>query len=564
LYAPAHRGAGPTAIRYDGRVTPPSRPASRDGLSAPRPALRTLPGRRLTAAALLVLGATIAVARLHTFDEPLERDITTYAVIGHELLAGRRLYSDLWDHKPPAIHLTFAAAEAVAGYGPREVYLLNVLAGLATMLGVWAAASACARSRAAGLLAAALWVVTSGDLALQANQPNTEVFLNACLIWALALLVPARRGRAEAWSTLAAGTLFALASLYKPVAVAVAVAAAAALVVMPRPGGAARRDRLTRVALLALPGAVAWLGLFGWFAASHRLGDVFDALVTFNRAYAGNLSGNAVAALAPTRLIPAEMRAVLPIPAAALLALAWAWLARRHRTAPSGPAQEPPAAGPLLAAYAVGVAAAVALPGRFYPHYDQLWLPIFAVSAAWATDRLRRALPKRGRPVAYALSAVLLGSLVLLQLPSYLLSPDEWSERKYGAVFVATRRAATAIDTLLTPGETFYEWGAETGLYFYTRRDPPTGVFFNFPLLGGPLAGKLSLRVIRDLAAARPELVVVASPDTVSFSTPVLQWVAQHYVAIPPDALRGAGFLLARRGGALEARLRGRAASLSH
>jgi hypothetical protein len=32
------------------------------------------------------------------------------------MLAGRHLYSDLWDHKPPAIHITFAAGELVAGY----------------------------------------------------------------------------------------------------------------------------------------------------------------------------------------------------------------------------------------------------------------------------------------------------------------------------------------------------------------------------------------------------------------------------------------------------------------
>jgi hypothetical protein len=37
-----------------------------------------------------------------------------------------------------------------------------------------------------GLWAVAFWTVAAGDLALQANQPNTEVFLTACLIWAFA------------------------------------------------------------------------------------------------------------------------------------------------------------------------------------------------------------------------------------------------------------------------------------------------------------------------------------------------------------------------------------------
>jgi hypothetical protein len=38
---------------------------------------------------LFALALLIAAARLHTFHEPLERDLTTYALIGHGLLEGR-------------------------------------------------------------------------------------------------------------------------------------------------------------------------------------------------------------------------------------------------------------------------------------------------------------------------------------------------------------------------------------------------------------------------------------------------------------------------------------------
>jgi hypothetical protein len=43
--------------------------------------------------------------------------LTTYAVIAHEMLDGKQLYSDLWDHKPPGVHVTYAVAELLAGYG---------------------------------------------------------------------------------------------------------------------------------------------------------------------------------------------------------------------------------------------------------------------------------------------------------------------------------------------------------------------------------------------------------------------------------------------------------------
>src|SRR2546428_13654177 len=74
---------------------------------------------------LVALAALIAVARLHTYHEPLERDITGAAVIGHELLAGRALYADMWDHKPPALHATHAAAILMAGHWPPAPPLLN-------------------------------------------------------------------------------------------------------------------------------------------------------------------------------------------------------------------------------------------------------------------------------------------------------------------------------------------------------------------------------------------------------------------------------------------------------
>src|SRR3984893_19306305 len=93
-------------------------------------------------AALAVLGALIFFARLHTYEEPLERDLTTYAVIAHEMLNGKALYNDLWDHKPPAIHITYAVGELIAGYGRGSIFLINIVASLATLVACYLAGSA--------------------------------------------------------------------------------------------------------------------------------------------------------------------------------------------------------------------------------------------------------------------------------------------------------------------------------------------------------------------------------------------------------------------------------------
>src|SRR4030095_13514802 len=53
---------------------------------------------------LVALAAILVAACLHTYDEPLQTDITGAAVIGHEILAGRALCADMWGHKTPRPH----------------------------------------------------------------------------------------------------------------------------------------------------------------------------------------------------------------------------------------------------------------------------------------------------------------------------------------------------------------------------------------------------------------------------------------------------------------------------
>src|SRR5437016_10947378 len=174
--------------------------------------------RFLPAAALVGLCALIFSLRLHTYDEPLERDLTTYAVIAHEMLNGKNLYGDLWDHKPPAIHVTYAAAEWVAGYGRNSIFLMNVAAAIATLVACYFAGAA-GSGPLGGLIAAALWALASGDLAIEGNQPNTEVFLNALLTSGFAILMRAENRNLGLRAALLTGLFFAVASLYKHVAV---------------------------------------------------------------------------------------------------------------------------------------------------------------------------------------------------------------------------------------------------------------------------------------------------------------------------------------------------------
>src|SRR5262245_3132435 len=128
------------------------------------------------AAAFAVLSAIIVLERLQTYSEPLDRDVGTYVVIAQAMRHGRELYTDLFDHRPPLVFILYAFAQMLVGDGAQSVFLLSVAAALLTALALYAAAGP---RRPVALWAATFWALISADLPLQANQPNTEVFMNA-------------------------------------------------------------------------------------------------------------------------------------------------------------------------------------------------------------------------------------------------------------------------------------------------------------------------------------------------------------------------------------------------
>src|SRR5437868_719447 len=324
-------------------------------------------GKTLSIAALAGLCALIFFARLHTYSEPLERDLTTYAVIGHEMLCGKTLYTDLWDHKPPAIYLTYAAAELIAGYGRDSIFLLNISAGFATLLACYFAGSAAGGGRLGGLIAAALWALVSGDLAIEGNQPNTEVFLNALLTSGFAILMRAENRKLGLRAALLTGLFFAVASLYKHIAVVEAALLALAYFTWPAAGS--RKEALANVVVIAGVGALVWGVVFGYFAAEAPGTAFTEAVFTYNAYYSGSIWQNLGHFFSWPRLSADALAAMLPL---AILSLTGTILGlifgpRRPRI--------------FLLTFAIATHIAVLLPGRSFPHYYQLWLPSLAIGA---------------------------------------------------------------------------------------------------------------------------------------------------------------------------------------
>jgi len=485
---------------------------------------------------LIGLSAFIAFARFHTYDEPLEHDITVATVIANEMRAGREYYSDLWENKPPGTYVAHMS-QALFGYGRGSLYALNVSLGILTLFGVYAAGATGAKSRTAGLWAAVFWTLASGDMDLQANQPNTEAFMNGPLIWSFALLLTLRDSatgnrKSHYLKTLAIGGLFAIATFYKPHSVFYGLFLSLAHVFFPseRTSGA-RKQAIKDVLIIGAFGAAAWIVFFTYFSLTDRFQILYATMFIYPRYYSGSLFLNMMDSLG-RRLFPPQMMSASPLIFLTLVGGIIAWIIRSTRP------------WLLLLAYAIATQLTIGIPGRFYTHYYQLWLPILAVGAGWSAVLLVHIVKEQYKnwlPHAFAAIAALF--MLQAEIWTYRMDPVEWSIRAYGGVYAASEKLAVEISKILEPGETLFVLGDEPGFYFHTKTRPAVGTFFLQDVATGPLAQELTTRALKDLSRKPPDLVVIMN-SAIGEKTvgplnaklgpehPIRSWISQNYCIV--------------------------------
>ncbi len=451
----------------------------------------------------------IILARCHTYNEPLERDITTYAVIAHELLEGRELYSDLVDIKPPGIYLTFALMELVAGYGIKSIFLINILFAIITLFGIYCAGTLLNKGeKACGLWAAAIWTIISGNLILQANQPNVEVVLNSCIIWAFIFIVKKYQINSLQKNILI-GLFIGLASIHKQITIILFPVFYCFQFIFPPPF-TKRRMVINDFLITGIVISAIWFLMLGYFIITGRSQDFYDVIILYPRSYAGNLLDNLITGLSFKELYPLFSPVIFPLILFTMIGMIIGLFRKKVFWI-------------LIFSYVVGVQIMVSLPGKFFPHYYQLWMPVLSVGSSAAFLELEDLIKKRLSWLTKILPGTVVLFLLIYQLPFYRLSPEEWSQRKYKNDFILVRKLAMEVSGILKPVDKLYEWGAEPGLYFYTKKSPPTGVFLYYPLLDGELVEKYSAKVINDLKSNKPDLVIL--PKELAYMHPVINWI---------------------------------------
>jgi hypothetical protein len=396
--------------------------------------------------------------------------------------------------------------------------LLNVSAAAVTLIGLYFAGFAATGRRMTGLFAASLWVLLCGDITLQANQPNTEVFMNAALVWGIFWLL---RGLAAETPQrnrylLAAGCAFGIATWYKQVSAVLPIAIA--LYCGWFFGLEKWKRAATAAALLNLPGIVLWLLTAGYFFSRGRLQDFTDVLFIIGRTYAADREMAATEQFWHAPLPPATYYLV-PLWA---IWLAGSLLARRDRYLGLG------------IAWLAATAMAICLPGKFFPHYFQLYLPVACWTGAVGVTHWAEHFRKTSnRALAYAPAVALWIWLVYFRAPDRLLTPTDISKHKYGDRFIRAKFLSEQLKTRIAPGTGFFVYGMDAEFYYHLKCVPASGVMNVFPLYRGPLIEKFNRRVVSDLEKSRPQYVLV---DLTALPSPFLKWLDGHYVRVGEEA----------------------------
>jgi hypothetical protein len=487
--------------------------------------------RTLACAALSLALASVFLLRLDTFYEAFERDLMIYATIAADLLRGKMLYVDDWDIKPPAVFWTYAAAALLYGMSPAAIWVLGLGAAVGTALACYAAGREVGGVRG-GTFAALVWSLASGDLLLQANQPNVEVFINLFATTGFWMCLRARRQPENRLSGFIIGMLFAAASLYKQVALAMFVLPALSLLgchALQRQQSL--RSEIVRVGTAGATIALAWLLVAGFFWLSGAFPQFFDTVFRTGAAYAGDLGRNLVEGfgIARYRLLDAYV----PLAIASTVALVFV-RSRLDRFALS-----------LLLAWAAACWLALILPGKFFPHYFQLLLPPLAVLAGWGFGLTE----SRQRTWMIVLAVAVLPALwqrsLQTQVPVERIPTYKYGW--HGVESLETRRIGQWIGRHLPREATVFHWGAEPGMHFWSGRPPAVRFIAHFPLFLGAddeRALQIERALVAELQAIRPDLVVVNAHWVGAGDRPVVNWLRQYYARTAQGPPNLTGYLL--------------------
>lgn len=439
-------------------------------------------------------------------------DSSVYLYIGDRILKGDIPYRDVWDNKGPLIYYINAIGLAISGGSRWGVWCIELGAVICAAL-----ASFAFFKRAFGawpaIFASSLFVL---ELRLVLDKGNmTEEYalpLQFVLLW----LIWRAMSNKHPGFFFSIGVVAALCFLLRPNIIGIPLAFGLILLWQ----GVTQQNKESRSAFLVIAAGAFWiLGITAlFFLISRALPDLWDGMFAFNFVYnAGEEGGRWIAAVTGFQKMPV---------AAAFGIIAWglAVLSLRSKMETRPPAR-------ILALLIVlGLPLEIlltSLSGFYFTHYYMSWLPILALSAAYALHfvsanlgRWGKGWPEPGR-LAGAIALILMFILVLPQtfelIPEGQASLEQiWELQAFPEPELSTRAWAPVVTYAkenLTSDQPLVVWGHEVKINWLAERDPPIKYVYQTPFLVGEyMSADMAQTLIEELEANPPVIIDTGPP----------------------------------------------------
>jgi 4-amino-4-deoxy-L-arabinose transferase-like glycosyltransferase len=437
---------------------------------------------------IAILGVTLLL-RLAFLHEPFERDEGHYAAIAQEILRGGIPYRDAVEIKPPGAFYIYALAIWIFGATTEGIRIFTSLYALLTVISVYAFARRISDFRA-GFFAAATYGIFSTMPLLQGSSSNTEVFLVLPMTAGALFFVSALESKKRIYFGLS-GACAAFSLLIKTVALPVVILEFLFIVVLLFKNKVCKKSLIDSLAFLIPMLSIAFLTC-AYFLLSGAFEDFFYWNAVFPIRYRDSgISGP------PLQIVLQHLKPSLLFPATlAVLSLPWFWIHKRTQ------------AGIFTLMLLPTVWCAIALPGKYFPHYFINAIPILSILSGIALAHFTRVRIAISIPTMGISLAILYYSAAQNYRFYYDFTPEAVSTIKYGPIFANVVPVASYLKERTHPDDYIFQWGLEPEIYFLANRRSPTPHVASLTLGWSKDPMKAQKELLEALLTKRPKYIV--------------------------------------------------------
>ena len=477
---------------------------------------------------LAILLVTLILQLPHTpsFEE-MGADSGLFAYYGQQILAGRVLYKDLWDEKPPGVYYVDALAILIAGETPWSIWWLG-LAWIAATTIVLFLILYTLTGMIPALAAALVFLLTALYPDYYQRGNFTEVYALLPQVLAIAALAKYLSAGKSRW-VFFLGMMTAAAFLFKPTYIAMGLAALIVILYLDLRTNTIRQA-LLHLANFSLGTAAPLAAVTLYFASKGALQAMWEAVISYNLVYAKQgFSLRSIYTTLSTFAVVQPMATVFTVSMASLVVfLILNWPKLIH----------PPKAEQVVGKMDgntrlwvfVGIFAAlpvewalVSVSGKNFGHYFLTPLP--AMTGAWAylaSEIIRSLRPGREKNIWPSLALSLLAVLSLgwflkvavteapnkAQLNSFVRQPLSLS--------YTLNELEQYVSDNSSPAQPVLVWGLHPRINFVTGRRSPSRYAFPLPLLiASAGTGARFDQFMADLQAGPPALILAQPGSSV-------------------------------------------------